>query len=93
MRTPDLSWSCRHSSTIMHLLECDCLNRNIALHLGGEQPTKGDSTTEHWLTPSWDPPFYRCRERARGRLVLETEDWKKVGLWLWFMMYTCIETL
>ena len=26
--------------------------------------------------------FYRYRERARGRLVLETEVVKKAGLWL-----------
>ena len=35
--------------------------------------------------------FYRYRERARGRLVLRIEDWKKAGLWLWLMIYTCIE--
>ena len=27
----------------------------------------------------------------RGRLVLGIEDWKKAGLWLWLMIYTCIE--
>ena len=35
--------------------------------------------------------FFRYRERARGRLVLETEVVKKAGLWLWLMIYTCIE--
>ena len=31
--------------------------------------------------------FYRYRERVRRRLILETELLKKVGLWLWVMMY------
>ena len=35
--------------------------------------------------------FYRYREHARGRLVLGIEDLKKAGLWLWLMIYTCIE--
>ena len=35
--------------------------------------------------------FYRYRERARGRLVVGIEDLKKAGLWLWLMIYTCIE--
>ena len=35
--------------------------------------------------------FHRYRERARGRLVLGIEDLKKAGLWLWLMIYTCIE--
>ena len=35
--------------------------------------------------------FYRYKERARGQLVLGIEDLKKVGLWLWLMIYTCIE--
>ena len=31
--------------------------------------------------------LYRHRERARGRLVLGIEDYKKAGLWLWWMIY------
>ena len=37
--------------------------------------------------------FYRYRESARGRLILGIEDYKKAGLWLWLMIYTCIECL
>ena len=35
--------------------------------------------------------FYRYKEHARGWLVLGIEDLKKAGLWLWLMIYTCIE--
>ena len=35
--------------------------------------------------------FYRYRERARRRLIIEAEFEKKVGLWLWVhFVYTCI---
>ena len=42
-------------------------------------------------TPCRGILFYRYRECARGQLVLEAEFVKKVGLWLWFTMYTCME--
>ena len=37
--------------------------------------------------------FYRYRERARGRLVLGIEDWKKAGLWLWLIYIHVLKCL
>ena len=42
------------------------------MHLGGEYPTKGDSTTSI-SSPCRGILFYRYWERARRQLILETE--------------------
>ena len=71
MRTRDMGWSFRHSSTIMNLFKCVFTLEHCICTLVGSNPFRvipllGELTLsrEH---------FFRYRGRSRGRLFLETD--------------------
>ena len=67
MRTRDMDWSCRHSSSFMKLLECDCLS--CMCTYVGSNPVRKLSLLA-LLTLSRDH-YFRYRERSGRRHSLE----------------------
>ena len=81
MRTRDMGMACRHSSRITNLLECVFILEHCICTYVESSPLRVIPLLSI-SSPYRGILFYRYRERARGRLVLEAEFRRKAGLWL-----------